>query len=55
DHLSQEDVKALERMNEAIVKKMLHDPMRFLKNPGSHRDKSLYIDLTRKIFNLEED
>ncbi|MBS3756822.1 MAG: glutamyl-tRNA reductase [Desulfobacterales bacterium] len=55
DHLSQEDVKALERMNEAIIKKMLHDPMRFLKNPGLHRDKSLYIDLTRKIFNLEEE
>ena len=54
-HLSPEDIQALERMNEAIIKKMLHDPMRFLKDPGSHRDKSLYIDLTRKIFNLEDE
>lgn len=55
DHLSKEDIKALERMNEAIIKKILHDPMRFLKNPGTHRDKSLYIDFTRKIFNLEDE
>ncbi|MFW6081492.1 MAG: glutamyl-tRNA reductase, partial [Desulfosalsimonas sp.] len=55
DHLSREDIEALERMNEAVVKKFLHDPVRFLKDPGTHRDKSLYIDLTRKIFNLEDD
>lgn len=54
-HVSQEDIRALQRMNEAIIKKILHDPMRFLKDPGTHRDKSQYIDLTRKIFNLEED
>ncbi|MCF8024514.1 MAG: glutamyl-tRNA reductase [Desulfobacteraceae bacterium] len=55
DRLSSRDIQALERMNEAVVKKILHDPARFLKNPGSHRDKSLYIDLTRKIFNLEDE
>ncbi|MFP4158980.1 MAG: glutamyl-tRNA reductase [Desulfobacterales bacterium] len=55
DHLSSQDIEALERMNEAVVKKFLHDPVRFLKDPGSHRDKSLYIDITRKIFNLEDD
>ena len=53
--LDPSDIEALERMHEAVIKKILHDPMQFLKNPGSHRDKSLYIDLTRKIFNLEED
>ncbi|MFO7930560.1 MAG: glutamyl-tRNA reductase [Desulfosalsimonas sp.] len=55
DHLSSQDIEALERMNEAVIKKFLHDPVRFLKDPGSHRDKSLYIDLTRKIFKLEDD
>mgnify|MGYP006287076147 FL=1 len=55
DHLSQDDIDALERMNEAVIKKILHDPMQFLKNPGSHRDKSLYIDLIRNVFNLEDE
>lgn len=55
NHLTKEDIEAVERMNEAVIKKMLHDPMQFLKNPGSHRDKSLYIDLIRKVFNLEDE
>jgi glutamyl-tRNA reductase len=55
NHLSNEDVAALSRMIDSIVKKALHDPMIFLKNPGTHRDKSLYIDIVRKIFNLEDD
>ncbi|MGM0403014.1 MAG: glutamyl-tRNA reductase [Thermodesulfobacteriota bacterium] len=54
-HLSAEDVEALNKMVESIVNKSLHDPILFLKNPGSHRDKSLYIDVFRKIFNLEDD
>ncbi|MCF8110997.1 MAG: glutamyl-tRNA reductase [Desulfobacteraceae bacterium] len=55
DHPSAKDVEAMERMSEAVVKKIMHDPVRFLKNPGTHRDKSLYIDLARKLFNLEDD
>lgn len=54
-HISLEDVESLNKMIEAIVNKSLHDPMLFLKNPGSHRDKSLYIDVFRKIFNLEKE
>ncbi|MFP3998751.1 MAG: glutamyl-tRNA reductase [Desulfobacterales bacterium] len=55
EHINEKDMEALERMNKAVVKKIMHDPVQFLKNPGSHRDKSLYIDLARKLFNLEED
>ncbi len=53
EHLSSEDIAALHKMIDAIVNKSLHDPMLFLKDPGTHRDKSLYIDVFRKIFNLE--
>ncbi len=53
--LSADDRRALARMTESMVNKMLHDPMRFLKDPGSHRDRSLYLDITRKIFNLEDE
>ncbi len=55
NHLSENDIQALKRMTDAMIKKILHDPMLFLKNPGSHRDKSAYIDLIRQIFKLEDD
>lgn len=54
-NLSPEDEAALLKMIGAIVNKSLHDPTIFLKNPGTHRDKSLYIDMVRKIFNIEEE
>ena len=54
-NLSPEEAAALKKMTAAIIKKILHDPTVFLKNPGSHRNKSIYIDLTRKLFNLDDD
>ncbi|MFZ2632605.1 MAG: glutamyl-tRNA reductase [Desulfosalsimonadaceae bacterium] len=53
NHLSSDDRQAIERMTEAMVKKILHDPALFLKNPGSHRNKSVYLDFARKLFNLD--
>jgi len=53
--VSPETADALKKMTDAMVKKMLHDPTIFLKNPGSHRNKSTYIDLTRQLFNLDDD
>ena len=53
NHLSPEDRLSIERMTEAMVKKILHDPTLFLKNPGSHRNKSVYLDFARKLFNLD--
>ncbi|MBC2717484.1 MAG: glutamyl-tRNA reductase [Desulfobacteraceae bacterium] len=52
-HLSRSDRVAFERMTESLIKKILHDPTLFLKNPGSHRNKSVYLDFTRKLFNLD--
>jgi len=53
--VSPETSDALKKMTDAMVKKMLHDPTLFLKNPGTHRNKSIYIDMTRKLFNLDDD
>lgn len=47
------DRQAFERMAESVIKKILHDPTRFLKNPGSHRNKTVYLDFTRKLFHLD--
>jgi len=51
--LSADDREAFEKMTESLIKKILHDPARFLKNPGSHRNKSIYLDFTHKLFNLD--
>jgi glutamyl-tRNA reductase len=53
-HLSSDDIKALNRMTEAMVKKILHDPTVLLKNSGQLQDKSVYLDVTRKLFRLDE-
>jgi glutamyl-tRNA reductase len=44
---------ALERMGNAILNKVLHDPIKFLKGEGYHKDHSACIDLTRKLFRLD--
>jgi len=54
-HLSSEDRMAFKRMAASLIKKTLHDPTLFLKNPGSHRNKSVYLDFTRKLFNLDKE
>ncbi|MGA6924834.1 MAG: glutamyl-tRNA reductase [Desulfosarcina sp.] len=54
-HLSGSDKLAIERMTAALVNKILHDPTNFLKKEGCRGGKSLSLDLTRKLFNLEDD
>jgi len=53
--LSEAEQAALRKMTEAMINKILHDPTMFLKNPGTHRNKSAYIDLARNLFNLDPD
>lgn len=53
-HLSEKDSKAIERMSEALISKILHDPINFLKNSGAHRDESTYLNFSRTLFNLDD-
>jgi len=41
-------------MTDAMINKILHEPTLFLKNPGTHRNKSVYLNFTRKLFNLDD-
>jgi len=41
-------------MTDAMVNKILHDPTMLLKSSGRHQDKSVYLDVTRKLFKLDE-
>ncbi|MBF0451528.1 MAG: glutamyl-tRNA reductase [Candidatus Magnetomorum sp.] len=51
---SPEILPALERMGNAIMNKILHDPIQFLKGEGYHKDHSAGLSLTQKLFRLEE-
>ena len=53
DHLSKQDRAAIRRMTQAIASRAIHDPIVFLRNTGSHRDDSLYLNVTRQLFNLD--
>ena len=51
---SEEDRNAIDRLTAALVKKILHDPTLFLKLNGDKENKFLYIDIVRRLFNLDE-
>ena len=53
-HLSDEDCDAINRMANAILNKILHDPTQLLKNHKDHGNKTLYLDIARKLFKLDE-
>jgi len=51
--LPPDQVQALEVMTEALVRKVLHDPISFIKRAGRREKKDFYLDLTRRVFNLD--
>jgi glutamyl-tRNA reductase len=51
---SEEDRAAIDRLTAALVKKILHDPTVFLKESGHKDKKSLYVDIARRLFKLDE-
>ena len=53
DNLSEEDKQAIRRMARAIASRIMHDPIRFLKNTGDHRKDSFYLNAARQLFNLD--
>lgn len=52
-HLSESDMEAVRRMTQAIATRTIHDPIQFLRNTGDHRDDSLYLNVTRQLFDLD--
>ncbi len=51
---SLEDQEALQKMTDTMVNKMMHDPTRLLKMEGHHINKPVYLDLVRRLFNLDK-
>jgi len=53
--LSEEQIEALDILTRSLMQKMLHDPILFIKHAG-HRDrKDRYVELARKLFNLDRE
>jgi glutamyl-tRNA reductase len=53
--LTAEQKRGLERMAKSITKKLLNDPIVFLKRKGERNSRDLYLDFTRQLFNLDGD
>jgi glutamyl-tRNA reductase len=52
NHLSNDDLIALDKMINALTNKILHDPTMLLKSTETHWNKEAYLDLIHKLFNL---
>jgi glutamyl-tRNA reductase len=46
-------IGAINKMAEALINKIMHDPTLFLKKDSMPGDKSKYIDTVRKLFKLD--
>jgi glutamyl-tRNA reductase len=53
-HLSENDREAFYRMINAMINKIMHDPTMLLKGNSFHGSKSTYLDITRRLFNLDD-
>jgi len=53
-HLSEKDREAFYRMINAMINKIMHDPTMLLKSDAFHGSKPTYLDITRRLFNLDD-
>ena len=53
-HLSENDREAFNRMINAMINKIMHDPTMLLKGDAFHGSKSTYLDITRRLFKLDD-
>lgn len=54
-HLTERERDALEAMTSAMVNKILHTPIRKLKEGGDEEDEAFYIDAVLRLFALDDD
>ncbi|MHB1014758.1 MAG: glutamyl-tRNA reductase [Desulfurivibrionaceae bacterium] len=53
--LSENERRSVEMLANAIVNKLLHEPMMFLKNSGPHDNPQLKLAFVRQLFGLDKD
>jgi glutamyl-tRNA reductase len=52
--LSDKERHAIKVLTGSIVKKLLHDPILFLKKKANRDSKELFVDYTQQLFNLSD-
>ncbi len=52
---SEEERKALDLLTNSVINKILHHPISLLKHQESRGQGKLYVEMTRKIFHLDEE
>jgi glutamyl-tRNA reductase len=55
DDLTPEQRKGVENLTISIAKKILNDPIVFLKRKEDRTSRNLYLDIARKLFKLDSD
>ncbi|MBI5681594.1 MAG: glutamyl-tRNA reductase [Deltaproteobacteria bacterium] len=53
--LSDEQKKTIEKMADAIIKKVMHDPVTHLKKESHNIEGDFYIEAARKLFDLDKE
>ncbi|MGQ9795720.1 glutamyl-tRNA reductase [Desulfosoma sp.] len=53
--LGDKEKEAIRVLTEAIIKKLLHDPIVFLKKKSVRDSKGVYVNFTQQLFNLEQE
>jgi len=53
-HLSEYDREVIGRMTHAVIHKILHDPIMWLKHAGNDHERAVLLDITRKLFKLDD-
>jgi len=54
-NLTPEQRKSVENLAVSITKKVLNDPILFLKSKENRSSRNLYLDIAQKLFNLDSD
>ena len=52
--MSQAEAQSVRRMTRSLINKFLHDPTDILKRNGCQGGKSVYLDIARKLFKLDD-
>jgi glutamyl-tRNA reductase len=52
-NLTPEQRKSVEKLASSITKKVLNDPIIFLKSKENRSSRNLYLDIARRLFNLD--
>ncbi len=48
-------LKAIETLTISLAEKIINDPIIFLKNKADRSSRNIYLDITRKLFNLDQE